>query len=67
MIDEHRYRQAIEFAHNAEKEIKRLRFELAEQKQATESMTIIAEEAMKALEDIAAKNYTTRVARKDLN
>ncbi len=50
MIDPHRYRQALEFAHRAETEIKRLKLELAEANEAASSMKIIAESALEALE-----------------
>ncbi len=47
---EHRYREATIYAQRAEAEIKRLKQALADQKQATESMAIIAEDALEALE-----------------
>ncbi len=56
MIDPHRYRQALEFAHAAEGEIKRLKRELAEALEAATSMKIIAEGALDALES-CGKGY----------
>ncbi len=56
MIDPHRYRQALEYAHAAEAEIKRLKFQLAEATEAATSMKIIAESALEALES-CGKGY----------
>ena len=53
---EYRYRQAINIAQRAEREVNRLKKELVEQKAATEAMTIIAEEALSALEIIGSRN-----------
>ncbi len=51
MIDyEHRYREAMTYAQKAEVEIRKLRYEVKELTQAAESMKIIAEEAISALE-----------------
>ncbi len=55
-LDPHRYRQALEYAHSAELEIRRLKRELAEQTEAATSMKIIAESALEALEALG-KGY----------
>jgi len=48
-----RYRQALEFAHNAEKEIVRLKARIAELEESTVAMTIVAEGALEALEALS--------------
>ncbi len=57
MVDyQDRYRKAIAFALQADAEVKRLRRELAEEKEARAAMTIVAEEALAALESLGAHN-----------
>jgi hypothetical protein len=53
---EARYRRAIAIVYQAEREILRLRKELAAQKEVNVSLAIVAEEALSALEALSANH-----------
>lgn len=59
MIDAHRYRQALQYAHAAEEEIKRLRTELAEHQEALRALAMVTDAA---IDELASANNRARMA-----